>query len=104
MSPTASFLTHWYFHIPNLALAALMYTIIGRYVLSLLFSNRPDVVILKVFANITDPFLKLIRLITPRIVPDGLVMVFSLAWLLALRMFWFLSCVAMGMRPAIEGG
>lgn len=102
MSPTQSFLTHWYFHIPNLAMAALMYTLIGRYVLSLFFSKKPDVVILKVFASVTDPVLHLVRAITPAIVPGGLVLVFAIAWLMAARMFWFLTCVAAGMR--ISGG
>ena len=31
MTPSESFLTHWYFHVPNLILAALMYSLIGRY-------------------------------------------------------------------------
>lgn len=101
MTPTQSFLAHWYFHIPNLAMAALMYTIMGRYVLSLLFSDRPDAVIMKVFANVTDPFLKLVRFITPGIVPAGLILVFAIVWLMALRMFWFLTCVAAGMRLSI---
>ncbi len=101
MTPTQSFFEHWYFHVPNLAMAALVYTLIGRYVLEILFSKRPDAVILKVFRTITDPFVGLVRAITPRIVPDGLVVVLAIGWLMALRMFWFLTCVAAGMRPNI---
>ncbi len=101
MTPTQSFFTHWYFHLPNMALAALIYTLIGRYVLALLFSKNPDVVILRVFANVTDPVLKAVRAITPAIVPSGLVMVFSIAWLMALRLFWFITCVSLGMRPSM---
>ena len=47
----------------------------------------------------TDPFLKAVRVVTPAIVPNGLLMVFAIAWLMALRMFWFLTCVAAGMKP-----
>lgn len=101
MSPTQSFFTYWYFHIPNLIFAALIYTLVGRYVLSLVFAKRPDVVILKVFASVTDPVLALVRAITPAIVPNGLVLVFTIAWLMAARLFWFLTCVAAGMRASM---
>lgn len=99
MSPTESFLQHWWFHIPNLVLAALIYTVIGRYVLELIFSGK-EVVILKVFRTVTDPVVKLVRLVTPAVVPDGLVIVFTLFWLMAARMLWFLTAVAAGMSPS----
>lgn len=98
MSLQDAFLAHWYYHLPNLAMAAMMYTLAGRYVLELVFARRPDVVILKVFRSVTDPVLRVVRAITPRIVPDGVVIVFTAAWLMALRMVWFLTCVAFGMR------
>jgi YggT family protein len=88
------------FHIPNMLLAALMYTVIGRYILELFFSGR-DVVIVRVFRQVTDPFVKLVRLVTPRIVPNGLVVVLTIVWLMALRMFWLLTVFALGLRPAI---
>ncbi len=99
MSVSDSFISYWYFHIPNMILAALIYTLIGRYVLSLFFRNRPDAVILRVFASVTDPVLKAVRTITPAVVPNGVVMVFAIAWLMAARLFWFLTCVAAGMSP-----
>jgi p-aminobenzoyl-glutamate transporter AbgT len=101
MSLQDNFLAHWYYHLPNLAMAAMMYTLFGRYVLELVFSaigGRQDAVVLKAFRGITDPLLRVVRVITPHIVPDGLVIVFTVAWLLALRMVWFLTCVAFGMR------
>ena len=99
MTPTQSFLTYWYFHIPNLLLAALIYTLIGRFLLALFFRRTPDAVLLKVFETVTDPVVKSVRMITPAIVPNGLVIVFSIAWLMALRMGWYLTCVAAGMKP-----
>lgn len=101
MSVGESFFTYWYFHIPNLVLAALIYTLIGRYLLTLFFRKKPDAVILRVFQSVTDPALKLIRVITPVVVPNGLVMVFAIVWLMAARMFWFLTCVAAGMSPSL---
>lgn len=106
MTPSESFLTHWYFHVPNLLMAALIYTLIGRYVLEIAFDmigGRQDAVILRVFRSVTDPLLQLVRLITPLIVPAGLLIVFAIAWLMAARMFWFLTCVAAGMRPSVGG-
>lgn len=98
MSLQDNFLAHWYYHVPNLLMAAMMYTLAGRYVLELVFSKRQDAVILNVFRSITAPVLGVVRAITPQIVPDGLVIVFTAAWLMALRMAWFLACVAFGMR------
>lgn len=104
MTPTQSFFANWYYHVPNLILAALMYTLVGRYVLGLVFSSRPDAVILRVFNDVTNPVLRIVRAITPMVVPSGLVLVFAIAWLLALRLFWFVTCVAAGMRlSAIQG-
>lgn len=100
MTPTESFFAHWWYHVPNLVMAALIYTLIGRYLLELFFGAR-DAVIVNVFRSVTDPILKLVRLVTPAIVPNGLVLVFTMAWLLAARMFWFLTAVALGMRPSV---
>jgi len=100
MTATDAFTAYWWFHIPNLLLAALIYTLIGRYALELFFAGR-DAVILTVFRNVTDPIVKLVRLITPAVVPGGLVIVFAVVWLMAARMFWFLTAVAYGMRPSM---
>ncbi len=102
---TDSFASHWFFHIPNLALAAAMYTLMGRYVLELLFSifaKGRDAVILRVFRQVTDPILRIVRVITPGIVPDGLVIVFAFVWLLAFRLFLYLSIVAAGVAPFLS--
>lgn len=101
MSVGESFFTYWYFHIPNLLMAALIYTLIGRYLLDLLFRKRPDAVIRRVFQSVTDPVLRAIRYVTPAVVPSGLLMVFAIAWLMAARMFWFLTCVAAGMAASV---
>lgn len=98
MTATDSFAEYWWFHIPNLALAALIYTLVGRYILEILFAKKQDAVILKVFRSITDPVVGAVRYITPAVVPDGLVVVAAMFWLMALRMFWFLTALTYGMR------
>ena len=82
-------------------MAALIYTLIGRYLLELLFARHSEAVILKVFRSITDWFVRLVRAITPAIVPNGLVVVFAIVWLMAARMFWFLTAVATGMHLGV---
>ena len=82
-------------------MAALIYTLIGQYLLSILFRRSPDAVILRVFTRIASPILRAVRVITPAIVPNGLITVFAIGWLMAARMFWFMICVAAGMRPMV---
>jgi YggT family protein len=103
VNPTESFATNWWFHIPNLLLAAMIYTLIGRYLLELFFARKPDAVILKVFRTVTDPVVKLVRLVTPAIVPDGLVVVAAILWLMAARLFWFLTALTYGMKLGVGG-
>lgn len=101
MNVSENFATYWWFHVPNLVLAALIYTLIGRYLLELFFAKRPDAVILKVFRSVTDPVVKLVRLMTPAIVPDGVVVVASILWLMAARLFWFLTALTYGMKLSV---
>lgn len=94
-----SFFTHWYFHVPNLLLAALIYSLIGRYLLELLLARKPDAVILQVFRQVTQPVVGAVRAITPLVVPDGIVVILSIVWLMALRMLLYLTIIAAGVKP-----
>jgi hypothetical protein len=87
------------FTAPNYILAALTYTMLGRFVLSFLFANKPDTVISKVFVQITDPIAKAVRLVTPAMVPHQLVLVISLFWLTAARIMLFLVNRLLGIGP-----
>jgi hypothetical protein len=99
MTPTESFFAHWYFHLPNLVMAALIYSLIGRYLLELFFAWKPDAVILKVFRQVTQPVVGAVRAVTPLVVPDGLVVILAIVWLMALRMFLYLTIIAAGVKP-----
>jgi YggT family protein len=96
MTPTDTFFTHWYFHVPNLIMAAMLYTLVGRFLLELFFTNNQGAVILKVFRTLTDPILRAVRVVTPAVVPGGLVIVFAVFWLMGLRMFLYLTMLASG--------
>ncbi|MCZ8181684.1 MAG: YggT family protein [Beijerinckiaceae bacterium] len=87
------------FTAPNYILAALTYTMLGRFVLSFLFADKPDVVIYKVFVQITDPVVKAVRFVTPAMVPLPLVLVLSLFWLTAARVALFLVNRVLGIGP-----
>ena len=80
-----SFLTGWYFHVPNYVLAVLMYTLIGRFALSFFFPAGSTNPIFRSFVWITEPAVRLVRFITPRIVPHIGVLVFAAVWTMVLR-------------------
>ncbi len=103
MPSSQNFFAHWYFHVPNLAMAALIYMLIGRYLLELLLARKQDVIILKVVRSLTAPVVGTVRAITPAIAPDGLVIMFAIVWLIAARVLWFMACVALGMRGSLGG-
>jgi len=88
----------WAFMAINLILAALMYTLIGRFFLSIVFQPDSDKTIWVVFRRITDPFLTSTRVITPIVVPDRLVVLFSAIWVFLLRIGLFLTFLAAGYK------
>lgn len=100
MNPSAA---DWLYHGPNLLLAAMLYTLVGRFLLSLLFKPDSDKVIWRVFAQVTDPVLLFVRTITPAVVPNGLVMIATIFWLIILRMLWLLIAAMFGFLPKVGG-
>ena len=96
MMPGASFFAPWYYHVPNLILAALIWLLIGRIALALLLGRGNAVV--RLIEAVTNPVLKAVGAITPRLVPAGLVVVFAIAWLLAARVALFVAVSATGVR------
>jgi hypothetical protein len=101
MIPSQSFFTHWYFHVPNLLMAALMYALVGRYLLMLIFGAGSDRFIVRVFRHVTDPVLGVVDAVTPRIVPVGLLIVFAIVWLFVARVLLFFVLALMGIRPVL---
>jgi YggT family protein len=98
MSANAAF---WLYNGPNMLLSILLYTLIGRYLLSLAFRPQSELVIWRVFCQVTDPVLHVVQAITPRIVAPGLVMVFAVFWLIILRISWLLLAVMYGFLPQV---
>ena len=95
-----SSLAYWVFHLPNFVLAALIYTLIGRYVMSLFIRPQSDMVIWVVFRQITDPILRLVQMVTPAVVPGPLINLFAIIWLVILRFAFFYVMRLYGPLPA----
>jgi uncharacterized protein YggT (Ycf19 family) len=95
---------YWLFQVPNLLLAAMMYTLIGRAILVLVFDEDSDKTIWRVFRQITQPCVNLVQLVTPLAVPPRLVVLFAVIWVMLLRLALLLGFAASGLLPAIGMG
>jgi uncharacterized protein YggT (Ycf19 family) len=75
----------WLFLGLNHLLAAAMYLLLGRLVLGLLPGTDGSGMIERAFVGITEPVVRVFRPITPRRVPEPLLLLFAALWLGALR-------------------
>ena len=101
---TIQLLPFWYFHLPNYVLAALMYTLIGRFLLSMIAPAGWNNYIMRAFVTVTDPVVGVVRFITPHAIALPLVLVFGALWLMLLRVALFLGLVSHGLGPATGQG
>jgi uncharacterized protein YggT (Ycf19 family) len=95
---------YWYFHLPNFIIAAVMYSVLGRLVLS--FFAPPDWknYIWRAFVRVTDPVVRLVRFVTPAELPDVLVLVFAFFWLMAARLALLALLASLNLLPTIVAG
>jgi uncharacterized protein YggT (Ycf19 family) len=96
MSPI---LQYWYFHLPNFVLAAAMYTVLGRLLLSLFVNENWGNYIWRAFVRLTDPFVKVVRVITPASVPALLVLIFTFLWLMLARALLYVLLARLNLLP-----
>jgi hypothetical protein len=94
-----SFLTFWYYQIPNFILAALMYTLLGRAALSLLVDADSPNYIWRFFCRITDPVVAAVSLVTPKAVPQQLIWLFGVVWLFWIRVGFLYLFLVSGVLP-----
>lgn len=87
---------NWAYLLPNFFLAALMYTLLGRFLLSIVFQPESDKTIWVAFKTLTNPFVAATRFITPLAVPERLVVLFSVVWVLLARIALLLAVLAAG--------
>jgi uncharacterized protein YggT (Ycf19 family) len=91
----------WLYQAPNLLISAMMYTIIGRFLLSLAFPPDSNMTVWRVFKQITDPVIKTVAYITPLDVPERLVYLFAFLWLFAARAVLYIVMRMYGLAPSI---
>jgi uncharacterized protein YggT (Ycf19 family) len=99
METPNTFLTYWYFSLPNFALAAIMYTIIGRVLLSFFFDDSSKNYIMRFFVRLTDPVINLFRAVTPRATVPVVLWLFTFVWLFWIRFALFAIFTLSGLLP-----
>ena len=102
MGTSYPFLTYWYFYLPNFALAALMYTLLGRVLLAVFVEPDSSNYIWRFFCRITDPVVDVVALVTPRAAAPVVVWLFGFVWLFWLRVAFDYSMRLMGLLPRIN--
>ena len=98
MSTTIPILSHWYFHLPNFLLAALMYTLLGRVLLSLFLDNESSNYIWRFFCQVTDPVVAVVASVTPKDAVPIIVWLFGFVWLFWLRVLLLYAFLVAGAR------
>lgn len=91
----------WYFHIPNYLLAALMYTLLGRFVLGLFVPPDWDNYIWRFFRRVTDPVIAAVAVITPRFMLPALLPLVAVFWIIVLRVAYWILLIQLGLAPGI---
>ncbi|MGE0563725.1 MAG: hypothetical protein AB7O50_04355 [Pseudolabrys sp.] len=95
----ASLFTHWYFHLPNFVLAALMYTLLGRVLLGLFMAPDSPNYIWRFFCRVTDPVVGLVATVTPKAAPPVILWLFGIVWLFWLRVGLLMLALSLNAIP-----
>ena len=97
-----SFISYWYYHLPNFVLAALMYTLLGRAVLGLVVAPDSSNYIWRFFCRITDPVVAVVSLVTPKAAIPVVVWLFGVVWLFWLRVLLLYVFLVLGAVPRVS--
>jgi hypothetical protein len=89
----------WLFQLPNFVLAALMYTLLGRFLLGLMVEPDSTNYIWRFFCRITDPFIALISAVTPKATAPAIIWLFGVVWLFWLRVLLLYAFLSAGVVP-----
>jgi hypothetical protein len=86
-----AFFDDWYFHLPNYVLAAVMYSLIGRFALSFFFPAGSTNPIFRAFVIVTEPAVRFTRFFAPAIVPHMVILIFGVLWAMLFRFVLFIA-------------
>ncbi len=99
METGSPILEYWYFHLPNYVMAALMYSILGRFMLTFFVGPDSTNYIYRAFVRLTDPFVRIAAFITPAAVPYLVLLIFTFFWLAVARFALLLTLLNLGLAP-----
>lgn len=91
---------YWYFHLPNYVLAAIMYSLLGRLILSFFFPPESDNYIWKAFVSVTQPAVRAAGFIAPKAVPLPVLIIFAFIWILVIRFAFLTGLMGAGLAPS----
>jgi hypothetical protein len=89
---------NWYVQGPSLILALLSYLLLARLALDLAFGARGDNVAFRALRWLTNPVVRAVGAITPKVVPGALVTGCAVLWVFAARIALVQVAAAMAMR------
>ena len=103
MDIATSFANYWYFHLPNFILAALMYTMLGRFLLGLMVDADSPNYIWRFFCRLTDPVVAVIAVVTPKAAPPALLWLLGFVWMFWLRVVLHYTLLLLNLAPKFGG-
>jgi hypothetical protein len=101
VSTAASITGSWYFHVPNFILAALMYTLLGRAILGLIFEPAANNYIWRFFCRVTDPVVAAVAAVSPKATAPVVIWLFGVVWLFWLRVGLLYLYLFFGLAPKL---
>ena len=103
MDASNPLLTYWYFHLPNFVLAALMYTMLGRFLLGLMVDPDSPNYIWRFFCRFTDPVIGVIAMVTPKVTVPAVLWLFGFVWMFWLRVALHYTLLVLDLAPKLGG-
>lgn len=99
--PGHSLLAQWQYTLPSAILTVAIYLMIARLVISLAFRADSANWIWRLTRAVSDPLVLVASFLTPRIVPQRLVSLLAIAWLVAARILLRFGFMLAATRPRI---
>ena len=93
-------MAYWYYQVPDYVLAVLMYTMIGRVLLSLFIDEDSKNYIWRFFCRITDPVVAAVAVLTPKAAAPIIIWLFAAVWMFWLRFGLNVAAKVFGVIPA----
>ena len=94
---------YWYYYLPDYVLSAVMWSMVARLLLSLVAPPNWKNYIWLAFVRITDPAIRIVRLLTPAVFPHPVVVIFSVFWIAILRFAYFIILRIYELAPTVSG-